>query len=118
MENGVPRTPLARVYLRDGALGTSGVGEQFITVNGARYAHVIDPRTGWPSQGVLSATVVTQDGADADALSTAFLIGGEELASRYCDSHHGTLVLLMPDDGAGRLRVIGDFPGAHVETTR
>jgi thiamine biosynthesis lipoprotein len=106
---------LARVHLRDGALGTSGVGEQFIMADGMRYSHVIDPRTGSPSRGVLSATVVTADAADADALSTAFLIGGEELARRYCESHPGTLVLLMPDEGAGGLRSFGGFAGAHVE---
>ena len=67
---------LARVWLRDGAMGTSGAGEQFIEVDGRRYGHVIDPRTGWPATGVLSATVITADGATADALATAFFIGG------------------------------------------
>lgn len=39
----------ARLHLRSGALGTSGAGEQFVTVHGRRYGHVIDPRTGWPA---------------------------------------------------------------------
>ena len=79
-----------------------------------RYGHVIDPRTGWPAQGLTCATVVTTDAARADALATAFLVGGEALARQYCDAHPGTLALLMPDE-ATRPLVIGSHPGAHVE---
>jgi FAD:protein FMN transferase len=111
----VTRPRLARVRLCDGALGTSGAGEQFVIADGTRYGHVIDPRTGWPAQGVTSATVITADAADADALSTAFLIGGVELAQSYCDAHRGTLALLMVDDGTEQLRVCGQFPGAAIE---
>src|SRR5262245_8208687 len=82
---------IARVYLRDGALGTSGAGEQFVVVDGKRYGHVIDPRTGWPAHGVVSASVITADATRADALSTAFLIGGSDLARRYCDTHPDTM---------------------------
>jgi thiamine biosynthesis lipoprotein len=78
------RGPLARVWLRNAALGTSGAGEQFVIVDGTRYGHVIDPRTGWPAAGVLSASVVASSAAEADALSTAFLIGGVDLAREYC----------------------------------
>jgi FAD:protein FMN transferase len=111
----VNRPRLARVRLRDGALGTSGAGEQFVIADGTRYGHVIDPRTGWPAQGVTSATVITADAADADALSTAFLIGGVELAQSYCDAHPGTLALLMVDDGTEQPRVCGQYPGATIE---
>jgi thiamine biosynthesis lipoprotein len=43
---------LARLRLRDAALGTSGAGEQNFEAAGRRYGHIIDPRTGWPSEGV------------------------------------------------------------------
>lgn len=90
--------PLARLRLRRGALGTSGVGRQSIVADGRRFGHVIDPRTGWPAAGVLSASVVTADATTADALSTAMLIGGAPLAARYCAAQPGTLVLLTTDD--------------------
>jgi thiamine biosynthesis lipoprotein len=118
ISSSMTRENVARVYLRDGALGTSGAGEQFVIADGSRFGHVIDPRTGWPARGVISATVITSEAADADALSTAFLIGGEELAGRYCESHPGTLVLLAADDRDGGPRTFGAFPGAHVETRR
>jgi thiamine biosynthesis lipoprotein len=106
---------LARLHLRDGALATSGAGEQFFEVDGKRYGHVIDPRTGWPAAGVLSVSVVTAVGAVSDALSTAFLVGGLEVARRYCASHPQTLALVTPDDGKSRPVVLGAFAGARVE---
>ncbi len=111
----IPRSRLARVWLSDGALGTSGAGEQFVVSDGTRYGHVIDPRTGWPARGVLSATAITADAADADALSTAFLVGGPDLAAQYCDAHPGTLAVLTLDDGTECSRVFGRYPGAVLE---
>jgi FAD:protein FMN transferase len=84
-------------------------------VNGIRYGHVLDPRTGWPASGVISVSVVARDAAVADALSTACLIAGESLAARYCAANPETLVLLTPDDGSGRYRVFGSYRGAEVE---
>jgi thiamine biosynthesis lipoprotein len=110
----VAEGPLARVWLRNAALGTSGAGEQFVIVGGTRYGHVIDPRTGWPATGVLSASVVASSAATADALSTAFLIGGVDLARDYCQSHPNVLALVTPVDGAARTVVFGKHPGARV----
>jgi thiamine biosynthesis lipoprotein len=112
---GALRQRLTGLRLRNAALGTSGAGEQFIEVNGTRYGHVIDPRTGWPASGVLSASVVTADAATADALATAFFVGGLDLARKYCDSHPGTLALITPDDGSKRPLVVGRYLGASVD---
>lgn len=109
------RPRLARLRLRDCAIGTSGAGEQFLDVEGRRYGHVLDPRTGWPATGVLSVSVVHDDAARADALSTAFLVGGLALAERHCAAHPRTLALVTPDDGSERPRVLGEHPGARLE---
>jgi thiamine biosynthesis lipoprotein len=105
--------PLARVRLRDAAIGTSGAGEQFVIVNGTRYGHVIDPRTGWPAAGVASASVIVSSAAAADALSTAFLVGGAALAERYCREHDDVMALVTLE-GSGRTLVLGSHPGASV----
>ncbi len=108
--------PLARLFLRHGALGTSGAGEQFVEIGGKRYGHVLDPRTGWPATaGLLSASVVTRDAATSDALATAFFVGGFDLAERYCATHADTLALLTPDDGSARPRIFGRYAGAQLE---
>jgi thiamine biosynthesis lipoprotein len=96
-------------------MGTSGAGEQFFEVNGKRYGHVIDPRTGWPAEGALSVSVLTTDAATADALSTAFFVGGADLARVYCTTHPDVLVVFTPDDRERRTVLIGDFAGADVE---
>jgi FAD:protein FMN transferase len=114
----IARDRLCRIRLRDTALATSGAGEQFVTIDGTRHGHVIDPRTGWPARGVLSVSVAADDPAVADALSTAFLVGGPVLAERYCASHPETLVLLTPDDGSERPRVFGSHRGVAVEDFR
>jgi FAD:protein FMN transferase len=111
----IQRQRLARLSLRDCALATSGAGEQYVDVDGRRYGHVIDPRTGWPAAGLVSVSVVADDAARADALSTAFLVGGLESARSYCASHPRTLALVTPDDGTERPQVLGEHPGARLE---
>ena len=106
---------LARIALRRGALGTSGAGEEDDAADGTRYGHVIDPRTGLPAEGILSSTVITREAAVADALSTAFLIGGPDLARRYCEAHDNTLALLVLNDDARTRSVFGRYPGARIE---
>jgi thiamine biosynthesis lipoprotein len=105
---------IARVRLRDAALGTSGAGEQYVVVDGERHGHVFDPRTALPSRGVLSASVVARDAETADALSTAFLVGGVDLARRYCRSHPQTLALITVD-GSAPPHVFGSCTGARLE---
>jgi len=107
--------PIARLWVRDAAVGTSGAGEQFVVADGRRYGHVLDPRSGWPADGMLSATVVCAHAADADALSTAFLVGGSALAERYCAEHRNVLALLTPDNGSGATFVVGHHDSTEVE---
>jgi thiamine biosynthesis lipoprotein len=95
-----PSRHVGEMTLRDEALGTSGSGTQFFEADGRRYGHLIDPRTGWPAEGVYTATVVAATGAEADALSTAFYIMGPGGASEYCAAHASIgAVLVCPSDG-------------------
>jgi FAD:protein FMN transferase len=106
---------VGRLWIRDGAVGTSGAGEQFVVIDGKRYGHVIDPRTGHPADVALAATVVTRDAAAADALSTAFLIGGPALAHAYCAMHPNTMAILVLDDPQTPVQVFGRYESALLE---
>jgi len=101
---------LAELRLRDRALATSGSATQHFRYRGRRYGHVLDPRTGRPAEGVLSATVVAPSAARADALSTAFYVMGAESALEYCRSRPElAAVLVLPGaHGAGiEIRSVG-----------
>ena len=106
---------LARVELQLGSLATSGAGEQFIEVDRRRYGHVLDPRTGRPAEsGLLSVSVLAADAATSDALSTAFLVGGIDLARQYCTTHPHVMAVVTRETGDRATTVIGEFPGARV----
>jgi thiamine biosynthesis lipoprotein len=68
---------LARIELRDGALATSGDYERFIEVDGRRYCHALDPRTGWPVECPRSVSVVAPLCAVAGAHATIALLKGD-----------------------------------------
>lgn len=109
-----PDQRLAEVRLRDRALGTSGSASQFFFHQGRRLGHILDPRTGWPAEQVLSATVVAPTAALADALSTAFYVLGPDGALRYCEAHPDIgMLLILPDSRAGATRLaIANLPDA------
>jgi thiamine biosynthesis lipoprotein len=72
---------IASLELRDGeAIGTSGDYQRYFELGGKRYCHIIDPRTGYPAQGVQAATVLIPKGSNAGTLSDvaskpAFIVG-------------------------------------------
>jgi FAD:protein FMN transferase len=90
-------TPLQTVYLQDEAISTSGNYEQFFDVDGVRYSHIIDPRTGRPTRGMISVSVIAPSAADSDALSTAFFVMGRERTQEYCKSRPNIRVIMVEE---------------------
>ncbi len=70
--------------LRDAALSTAGNYENFFEVEGRRYSHILDPRTGWPVQGVTACTVIAPTCTESDAWSTAcFVLGPDRSLAQF-----------------------------------
>ena len=69
---------LGTFEIKDKAVSTSGDYEKFFTIEGKRYSHIIDPRTGNPVKGIVSVTIVTGNATRADALSTGIFVLGLE----------------------------------------
>ncbi|HEX7379164.1 MAG TPA: FAD:protein FMN transferase [Pirellulales bacterium] len=90
-----PERPVIEIRLRDRALGTSGAGTQFFRHGGRRFGHILDPRSGWPAEGVFSATVITASAAAADALATALYVLGREDALEWCRGHPDVGLLMF-----------------------
>ena len=105
---------LARLRLRDCTLSTSGSEEQFFEHDGKRYGHIIDPRSGWPTQQTTSVSVVAQSAALSDALATAFYIGGRQVAEKYCAANPEVMVIML-ETGAERPLTIGSNRGCRIE---
>jgi thiamine biosynthesis lipoprotein len=101
---------LAQVWLCDRALGTSAATHQHLEYNGKKLGHILDPRTGWPASGIASASVLAPSAAEADALSTAFYVGGLALAQRYCAAHRGIAAILLPEGEGAEPVAIGLSP--------
>ncbi|MBI3860398.1 MAG: FAD:protein FMN transferase [Planctomycetia bacterium] len=96
-----PNRQLATVLLKDRGVSTSGSAVQFFRYQGKRYGHIVDPRSGWPVDAMLSATVLAPDAALAEALSTAFFVLGVEKAREYCHNHEEVAALLVPTPAGG-----------------
>ena len=97
----LPEVRLAHFNLKDRALGTSGSGRQGFFHQGKRYGHVIDPRTGWPTDHFLSTTVISPSAALSDALATAFFVMDEEAVEAYCQQHTEVSAVLIKGDPQG-----------------
>ncbi len=70
------RKVAAWLRVGDGAIVTSGDYEKFLLLNGRRHAHIIDPRTGYPTAGIKSVSVICPDPELADALATSIFVLG------------------------------------------
>lgn len=71
------------VYLKDESMGTSGNYEKFFLANGRMYSHIMDPRTGYPAEGMLSVSVIAPRAIDSEAWTKPFYINGRRWAAAH-----------------------------------
>jgi thiamine biosynthesis lipoprotein len=67
---------VALIPAQNAAVATSGDYERYFEIDGERYSHIIDPRSGWPAKGTISVTVLAPLAWQADALATAVFVLG------------------------------------------
>ena len=68
--------PFSSMNITDKAVATSGNYEKFVVINGKRYSHTIDPKTGFPVSGIKSVTIICSNAEVADALATPVMVMG------------------------------------------
>ena len=114
---------LASIEVADNeSVFTSGDYERFYTFQGKRYHHILDPRTGYPTQSAQSVTVIHQDAGRADAAATALFVAGKEDWQKIAKNMQVDHVLLV--DSAGniqltpkmqkRIKFLNKSPTSHI----
>ncbi len=85
--------------LENSSVETSGNYEKYVTFNGIRYSHIIDPRSGYPAQGVVSVSVFAKQTEIADALATGIFVLGVEVGLDLVNQLKGIECIIVDDKG-------------------
>lgn len=89
----------ALLPVSEGSVVTSGSYEKYLYFDGERYSHIIDPRTGYPSRGLVSVTVFAPKAELADALATAIFVMGDEVGINLINQISKVDCVIVKDDG-------------------
>jgi FAD:protein FMN transferase len=94
------------VSLKNRSLSVAGSSEKYFEVDGRRYSHIMDPRTGRPVEGMLSVAVLTDTGLAGDALDDAFFVLGPEKSQALIARHPGTEVFFFQPGPGGSWNMV------------
>jgi thiamine biosynthesis lipoprotein len=105
-------TALAWLSFAQGSVSTSGDYERYFDLQGRRYAHILDPRTGWPVQGRAAVSVYAPNPFAADALSTALFVLGPGPALPLLESARAGALFAEWNGDSLVLIIVGEWPAA------
>lgn len=84
--------------VNNSAVVTSGNYEKYVKFNNVLYTHIIDPRTGYPSKGILSVTIFTKTAELADALATSVFVMGGDIGVDFIDQLKGVECIIIDEN--------------------
>ncbi|MBK6383450.1 MAG: FAD:protein FMN transferase [Chitinophagaceae bacterium] len=90
--------PFSYLSITDMAIATSGNYEKFITINGKRYSHTIDPKTGLPVTGIKSVTIISPNAEVADAMATPVMIMGIKVGLDMVNQVKGLACIIVDEN--------------------
>lgn len=90
--------PFSYLEVGDGAVATSGNYEKFVVIDGKKYSHTIDPKTGLPVRGIKSVTIISPNAELCDALATPVTILGVKLGVDLINQLNGVECVIIDDD--------------------
>lgn len=93
------KNAFAVIPITNGAVVTSGNYEKYVTFNGKKYTHIIDPRTGYPSTGIISVSVFAPKAELADALATSIFVMGTEVGINRINQLSKIACIIIDDEG-------------------
>ena len=89
--------PFSTLQISDSAVATSGNYEKFVVIDGNKYSHTIDPKTGLPVTGIKSVTIISPHAEVSDALATPVMIMGTEVGLDLINQIHGIGCIIVDD---------------------
>jgi len=90
---------IKKIKLDGFTVATSGDYEQYFEVDGNRYHHILDPKTGYPSTGLQSVTIINKSNAFADALATGVFVMGKENGLKLIETLDDTEAMMIDEEG-------------------
>lgn len=99
---------IAQFPVTDAGAATSGNYERFFEIDGVKYCHIMDPRTGWPVPHMLSTTIIADTAMAADALSTTVFVLGEEKGMNLIERLPGVegMLIVQNDDASDGFHIL------------
>jgi thiamine biosynthesis lipoprotein len=101
-----PANPVTSLELKDNALSTSGCYEKIFKLGGKTYCHIMNPRTGQPIDEMLSATVITPRGVDAEVFSKVLMVQGVEKSKHFVNGQKGLRAIICFRGGQGTVETL------------
>lgn len=90
---------LAKLEVSDLSVATSGDYERFFEKDGIRYHHILNPHTGYPAKGIRSATILSREATEADALATSFFALGLKEGMELVERMEAVEAVIVDDKG-------------------
>lgn len=90
---------LVSLHLQDKAVATSGDYERYFVLDGKRFHHILDPKTGYPATGCQSVTVIAKTAAEADALATGLFVLGPKKGMEIIEQIPDAAALIITSEG-------------------
>jgi len=91
------RKPFSSLTLSNNSVATSGNYEKYVIINGKKYSHTIDPKTGFPVEGIKSVTIICPNAEIADAMATPVMIMGIKVGIDLVDQIHGMACIIVDE---------------------
>lgn len=91
--------PFSYINISNTAIATSGNYEKFVIINGKKYSHTIDPKTGMPVTGIKSVTIITSNAEIADAMATPVMIMGIKVGLDMINQMRDIHCIIIDDAG-------------------
>lgn len=108
-----PARAIAAIELVGGAITTSGGYERYIEIDGERHSHLLNPKTGWPVQGLAGVTVIAEQAVVAGTISTLALLKDQLRAKRWLEES-GAAYLAVSVDGTVSGTIVATLPAPSV----